>query len=340
MSVLRKIRRACELRPRQVGTILAIRAKRTLGLLPHIPPTIYVELTNTCNLNCAMCDRTSMTREERLMEMNLFKRIIDNAAEIRLPAVKLNRFGESLLHPKLTDMIRYSKEKGIPWVYFTSNATLLDDKKATELLSSGLDSITFSVDGARPSTYEKIRRGARYDTTVQNVYRFCERRKELGFTKPRIVLNTLLMKETENEMLDFFKIWNHVVDRINVIPVGKYGNVEDLSPIDRKRLENEKRTCHHPFDRLMIFWNGDVTICCGDINGELKIGNVQEDSIETLWKNEKMQRYRKMHVTQQFDEIPLCDQCDGTNLLFFQEMEKARKRIYKQARLMATWHEN
>ena len=331
-SILRKIRRAYELGPRWAGTMLSLRARRALRLLPHIPPTLYVELTNACNLNCAMCDRKSMTREESMMDMDLFTRIIDNAAEIRVPVVKLNRFGESLLHPRLTDMIRYSKERGIPWVYFTSNATLLNEQKATDILTSGLDSITFSVDGATAGTYEGIRKGAAYNKTVQNIRRFCELRETLRAGKPRTVVNTLLMRETWNEMADFFRTWTPIVDRINVMPVGRYGNVEDFSPIDRTRLKHEKRACHHPFDRLMIFWNGDVTICCGDINGELKIGNVLDDRIEKLWKNETIRKYRRMHVAKQFDEIPICDQCDGTNLTLFNEMAKARQNIYRRAR--------
>ena len=330
-SIFRKIRRAYKLGPKWASTIVTIKAKKAMHILPSIPPTIYVELTNACNLDCAMCDRKSMTRKQGMMEMNLFQKLIDNAVEIRIPAIKLNRFGESLLHPKLIDMIRYTKERGMPWVYFTSNATLLNEENTTEILRSNLDSITFSVDGATPATYEKIRKNAKYNITVENIKRFHKMRGEMGLKKPRIVLNTLLTRETANEILQFFKQWSSIADYINVIPVGRYGNVSDLSAIDRRGLKNEKRPSHHPFDRLMIFWNGDVTVCCGDINGELTIGNILEDRIETLWKNEKMKRLRRMHLARNFDEIPICDNCDGTNRTLFEEMQKARKQVYRQA---------
>jgi len=94
-----------------------------------------------------MCDRGSLARQKMKMDMPLFKKIIDNASEIGVPEVKLNRFGEPLLHPLLIDMIRYTKEKDIPRVYFTTNGTLLNEALSREIITSGIDSITISLDG-------------------------------------------------------------------------------------------------------------------------------------------------------------------------------------------------
>lgn len=324
-----KINKAKKLGFAKTQIIIANKIRRKLHMLPTVPPTVYVELTNECNLNCIMCDRGSLSRQKLRMDMGLFKRIIDNAAEIGVPEVKLNRFGEPLLQPLLIDMIKYAKGKGILRIYFTTNATLLTEEMARKIIASGLDSITFSVDGGTAETYEKIRRGARYNRVVKNIERFARIRRELGQKKPEIVLNTILMKDTEDEMPLVFQKWSPLVNKINVIPVGRYGNVEDRSGIDRGGLRSEKRICHQPFDRLLVFWDGTVTVCCADINGDLSVGNILNERLEQLWKNNKFEHIRRMLTEKQYKTIPICAGCDGTNLSIYHEMQQAKERIYR-----------
>lgn len=328
-GISKKINKARKLGFSRTETIISNKIRKKLHMLPKVPPTVYVELTNKCNLNCIMCDRGALSRQKLEMGMELFQRVIDNASEIGVPEVKLNRFGEPLLQPLLIDMIRYAKDKGIPRVYFTTNATLLNETLARKIITSGVDSITFSVDGGTPQTYEKIRRGARYNKVVKNIEGFARIRQELGQTKPEMVLNTILMQDTVDEMPLVFQKWGLIVNKINVIPVGKYGNVEDHSGIDRESLQPDKRVCHHPFDRLLVFWDGTVTVCCADINGALSVGNILNERLEQIWRNQKIDNIRKMLIKKEYKAIPICARCDGTNMSLYGEMQRARERIYR-----------
>jgi radical SAM protein with 4Fe4S-binding SPASM domain len=312
----------------KIEVIVSNKIRRKLQMLPKVPPTVYVELTNECNLNCVMCDRGSLSRKKMRMDMRLFKKVIDNAAEIAVPEVKLNRFGEPLLQELLIDMIKYAKGKGISRVYFATNATLLSEAMAHKLILSGLDSITFSVDGGKPHTYERIRRGASYEKVVENIETFARIRKQFGRRKPEMVLNTILMKDTEDEMPLVFEKWSPIVDKINVIPVGRYGNVKDFSGIDRDSLKVEKRVCHQPFDRLLVFWDGSVTVCCADINGELCVGNVLKERLEQTWRNRKITEIRRMLIEKNYNGIPICASCDLTNMAVYHKMQRSRKNIY------------
>jgi len=121
-----------------------------------------------------------------------------------------------------------------------------------------------------------------------------------------LVLNTLLMKDTQGEMDSIFRKWGAIVDRINVIPVGRYGNLDELSDIDKNSLQPERRVCHQPFDRLLVFWDGSVTVCCADINGELCVGDIQHDRLEYIWQNSKMHRIRNLLKKKIYAEIPIC----------------------------------
>ncbi len=328
-EIIEKINKARKLGIRQSEVIISNRFRKKIHLLPKVPPTVYVELTNKCNLNCLMCDRGSLSRQKLQMDMNLFKIVIDNASEIAVPEVKLNRFGEPLLHPKLIEMIKYTKRRRIPRVYFTTNATLLNETIAKKIIASGIDSVTFSVDGGKESTYEKIRRGAKYKDVVSNIERFARIRDDLGQKKPGMVLNTILMKDTMDEMPLIFQKWKTIVDKINVIPVGKYGNVEDFTNIDRNTLKPERRVCHQPFDRLLVLWDGSVTVCCADINGELCIGKSPDDRLQQIWRIGRIKHIRKMLMKKQYKTIPICAQCDSTNLSLYRENQMARQRIYE-----------
>lgn len=50
--------------------------------------------------------------------------------------------------------------------------------------------------------------------------------------------------------------------------------------------------CSHPFTDVGVLWNGDVTLCCLDHDGELKVGNVRESSIETVIQSDAAQKLR------------------------------------------------
>ena len=50
--------------------------------------------------------------------------------------------------------------------------------------------------------------------------------------------------------------------------------------------------CSHPFTDIGVLWNGDVTLCCLDHDGELKVGNVRDSSIETVIQTEAAQKLR------------------------------------------------
>ena len=298
---------------------------------PPICPKLHIELTNKCNLDCIICDRKSLQRELGMMDFSLFKRIIDNAADFGIPEIKLNRFGESTLHPELSEMISYTKKKGIPLVYINTNGTLFDEKYCKEIIESGLDSIMFSVDGATADTFEKVRRNASYDEVESNIHRFVRMRTERGLYKPEIILNTVLSRDTQPEIVDFFRKWSSVVDVINVLPVFQYANLADFSTVDKPSI-TRRGPCFQPFKQMMIFWDGEVTVCGGDINGDLSIGNVSISRLEELWTNEKMSYVRNMHRGNKFNTLPLCGHCDGTNKGYLGERMKIINRTYEKVK--------
>src|SRR5262249_21338735 len=116
----------------------------------YMPRRLFVEPCVSCNLSCfkACCNHENgihFTRSKRLLDYDVYTKVIDELGP-GLQRIDFFNYGESFIHPKAIDMIRYVKSK-FPHVYlFTStNGLLLNtDDKLRRLVESGIDEITFS----------------------------------------------------------------------------------------------------------------------------------------------------------------------------------------------------
>ena len=120
------------------------------------PLGLDIGTTNLCNAACIMCPHTKL-KKMGTMDMKLYKKIIDNCEKLKIMSLTLSFFGEPLLDKDLIQKIKYAKERKMKVAFF-SNASLLTEKWAKELIESGLDGITISFDGYSKATYEKIRK--------------------------------------------------------------------------------------------------------------------------------------------------------------------------------------
>jgi radical SAM protein with 4Fe4S-binding SPASM domain len=77
-------------------------------------------------------------------------------------------------------------------------------------------------------------------------------------------------------------------------------------------LETRKETtyCPHPFTDVGVLWNGDVTLCCLDHDGELKVGNINDSSIETVIQSEAARKLRASMLGHQ-PLHSLCQNCQA-----------------------------
>ena len=119
------------------------------------PHNVFIEVTNRCNLLCETCPRTFTTYEQaQTLRWDDFVRVVEQFPEIERAV--LHGIGEPLLNKDLPRMIAYLKARAV-YVLFNTNATLLTDDWARQLIQSGLDEIRVSIDGADPRTYALIR---------------------------------------------------------------------------------------------------------------------------------------------------------------------------------------
>ena len=78
-----------------------------------------------------------------------------------------------------------------------------------------------------------------------------------------------------------------------------------------KLLPQEKtQYCPHPFTDFGVLWNGDVSLCCLDYDGTLKVGNVKKHSVEDVLKSLDSKKLRaSMYGLEKLH--PTCQKCQS-----------------------------
>src|SRR5439155_1329261 len=132
-----------------------------------LPSRMYIECTAACNISCdqACCapeTGITRTRQAGMLDFDLFRRVVDEAGAA-LVRIDFFNYGEAFLHKRAIEMCEYIKSH-FPQVYLytSTNGLALTDEQARRLVHSGIDEVTFSIDGASQSAYEKYRRRSRF----------------------------------------------------------------------------------------------------------------------------------------------------------------------------------
>lgn len=275
-----------------------------------LPNTLEIGITNACNANCIMCPHHKL-KKIGFMDMKLYKKIIDDASSSGISGVGLSFFGETFMDKHLIERIKYAKLKGLGVSFFT-NGSLMDKKKAREIIEAGLDSIVISFDSDRKKVYEKIRRNLKFETTRNNILGLIEMKRELKKKNPKINLVFVLMDENASELKEYYRTWKNRVDAINVINMrnwsGEIDNKTKRSIHFKKGLKRDP--CGLLWQQFNIDWDGKVVICCNDWAHNVVLGDMNKESVSDVWFGEKLKAIREIHKKRQFDKIPFCAKCN------------------------------
>ncbi len=136
---------------------------------PHGLRRVYVEVTNTCNLNCSTCMRNVWDTAFGQMSMEVFERILmglEQCAE--KPELFLGGYGEPLAHPKILLLIERAKARGFR-VSMITNGTLLTPETSRRLIDLKLDMLWVSLDGASAECYADVRLGDMLPAILSNL---------------------------------------------------------------------------------------------------------------------------------------------------------------------------
>ncbi len=275
------------------------------------PNVLNIEPTNRCNLQCVYCPRARAAKGIGTMDWELYTRIIDEAAtHEKLLMLNLHKDGESFLHPRFIDMIRYARRKDVAkTIHVNTNAMCWNDNVIDELLDSGIDDITVSLDAARRETYKKHKGLDCLETVEHNVLRFFEKRKRRGLTHPFVRVKIMEFEEiTREEIQDFFEKWQGVADMVQVTGIHSWsGAIKHLAVTDEHSAA--RYPCVIMWYALAINWNGEVTVCSVDWQTEINVGDATRQTLHQIWNSREIKAARKAQLEKHYDIYPVCKDC-------------------------------
>lgn len=278
------------------------------------PKRVTIELTNRCNVSCTFCHRCEFKMKIGDMSVELYKKIIDEMAE-HIPVAMVPFFrGESLLHPKFIEFVKYAKEKGIGPIQYTSNGLALTKELAKKIIEAEVDFVSFSLDTLDVDLYKQSRLAGNLHKSMDNVIFFaelCNKYKENGKKVPEIQVSSVdidLYREGQRDFIDF---WRKYVDIVRIYEEhdnnGRFRNKEASQKLE---YIIERKPCKKIYTDMVICWDGSISLCCYDWNELHDFGNLKKDSIVEIWNGNAYKKLREMHENNAITDDFICKECE------------------------------
>lgn len=277
-----------------------------------MPLNVDIELASVCNLTCPFCfisdskfdemirqDAGDGKQRRRLMETDLALSIIDECAEIGVPAIKLNWRGESTMHPDYSEILRHAFANrghewgGTDWVWKDSFHDILVNTNANckpEAMDGLMmaTKVMVSLDSLVPETYAIMRRGGNLNRAIEVVRELVRR------GHPNLWVRRVLAKENKHE--PFFEMVRATF--------GEAVKVSEHFCFDRNaESRHESPGCDHddsvgrtycgyPSQRIVVASSGLCYPCCIDLHETMPVGDVRKQSLLEVWNGEPMRKLR------------------------------------------------
>ena len=159
---------------------------------------IQIEISSYCNAKCIYCPHTEYNDnwKNRLFPLELYRSLIP--AFDRTKLVFLQGWGEPFTHPDFFKFLRIAKGAGC-MVGTTTNGTLLDSEKISELIDERLDIIGFSLAGIDEKN-DSIRKGTQIGKVLKCIADIHRIKKSKSVDNPRIHIAYMLFRSGLNEI--------------------------------------------------------------------------------------------------------------------------------------------
>lgn len=262
---------------------------------------IYLEITNTCNLNCPFCIKNNS--EIRILSKNDFELILDKIKDYT-DYLYFHVLGEPLMHPCINEFINTAASKGFK-INITTNGYLINkikDNKNIRQLNISLHSYTKDAN-INLETYLTIIFDSIDELIKNNTY---------------ISLRMWVKNKHNNEMVQFInKRYNTIVNLETYHKINDYLFInpfhEFIWPDLNNNYYSENGSCYALKDHIGILSDGTIIPCCLDTKGIIKLGNIFKDELSEVLNTDRVKNMIKCFKGNKKCE-ELCRHCNFLNI--------------------------
>jgi len=291
---------------------------------------ISLDISGGCNLKCGTCCFQEKYINKGVMKLETFSKLTGEFS--KLFRVELQCNAEPLLNPYIDKIIKKIKEENENiFLSMVTNGTLLNRKIASSLLKEGMNKISISVDAAEKELFEDIRKGANYETVINNIKNLIELREDINknceieivtvssrrnLFKLHGILDLIKELKIDSWIIHGLEVYNEKMEQ-SVL----YGN--KIDPVVEK-VFNELReravgygikiflpslkiipnnNCF--LNHCIIHWNGDVSPCYSLsyerefyflgrqlIHPKIIFGNINKENLFKIWNKKNYKEFR------------------------------------------------
>ena len=248
---------------------------------------IYIEITNRCNLACDFCHGTK--RPLGTMPPEDFRRIAEKLRG-ETSYLYLHVLGEPLLHPQLKELLAIAGELGFR-VCLVTNGTLLHKRREELLAAKSLHKVSVSL-----HSFEGNGGAGDLPAYLQQVWDVCLPLSERGVLCALRLWNEGTAPRLNGAVEAFLS--QRIGRDVESLPRDARGNrtlrpnlflerAERFGWPDLNAPESGANFCHGFTRQLAVLWDGTVTPCCLDSEGDIPLGNLLSQPLEEILQGER-----------------------------------------------------
>ena len=233
-----------------------------------LPEIVQIESTNICNAKCVFCPRDDMERKQGVMDMALFRKVVDECAALGITHVRMHNYGEAFVDRQLVEKVALRQAD-------RHHGGRAHQQRVADLRRGGPRD-----DRGRPRRHQhqpgrrrqggvradarrpEVRQGHRQRSSASSAIR-----QELGRTRPKLILSFVRQDNSDEEQA-FIEHWGAKADKIHITDLHNWaGTLDGRADVNFP--------CYRQWLTFTVLWDGRVSLCCADFDGREILGDLR-----------------------------------------------------------------